>query len=186
MIGPRAGTSPPVATDSTPVRVAPAAASFTIDAMRPDDWDQVARIYAEGIATGDSTFETEVPTWERWDRDHVADLRLVARDGASVLGWAAASQVSIRYVYRGVVEVSVYVAEEARGRKVGEPLLRALVDAAEERGFWTVEAVVFVENTASAKMVRRCGFRKVGRRERLGEVRGRWRDVFLFERRRPD
>lgn len=93
--------------------------------------------------------------------------------------------MSIREVYRGVVECSVYVAEEARGRKVGEPLLLALLDAADAHGFWTVEAVVFVENVASAKMVRRCGFRKVGRRDRLGEVRGRWRDVYLFERRRP-
>lgn len=175
-----------MAINSSRAEAAPLAVSFTIDTMRPEDWDDVARIYAEGIATGDSTFETEVPTWERWDRDHVPDLRLVARDGARVLGWAAASRVSIRYVYRGVVEVSVYVAEEARGRKVGEPLLRALVDAADELGIWTVEAVVFVENTASAKMVRRCGFRKVGRRERLGEVRGRWRDVFLFERRRAE
>lgn len=162
------------------------AAPITIEPMRPGDWDEVAAIYAEGMATGDSTFESEVPSWERWDRDHLPELRLVARAGGRVLGWAAASQVSIREVYRGVVECSVYVAEAARGRRVGEPLLRALLDASDAQGYWTVEAVVFVENTASARMVRRCGFRKVGRRERLGEVRGRWRDVFLFERRRPD
>lgn len=169
---------------STPARPA-APADISIEPMRPDDWDRIASIYAEGIATGESTFETAVPSWERWNREHVPELRLVAREGDRVLGWSAASRVSIREVYRGVVECSVYVAEEARGRKVGEPLLLALLDAADAHGFWTVEAVVFVENVASAKMVRRCGFRKVGRRDRLGEVRGRWRDVYLFERRRP-
>lgn len=153
--------------------------------MEPADWDRVAAIYADGIATGDSTFETEVPSWERWDADHVPGLRLVARDGDRVVGWAAASRVSIREVYRGVVECSVYVADDARGSGVGEPLLRALIDAAGRAGIWTLEAVVFVENTASRRMVEACGFRLVGRRERLGELRGRWRDVYLMERRRP-
>jgi phosphinothricin acetyltransferase len=100
------------------------------------------------------------------------------------VGWAAASRVSVRDVYRGVAECSVYVAADARGG-VGEPLLNALVAAADDAGIWTLEAVIFVENTASRKMVEACGFRLVGRRERLGEVRGRWRDVFLMERRRP-
>ena len=102
------------------------------------------------------------------------------------MGWGAASRVSIRDVYRGVAEVSVYVAEEARGDGVGEPLLTSLADAAEEAGLWTLEAVVMQENTASAKMVEACGFRLVGRRERLGSLHGRWRDVLLFERRRAE
>ena len=156
-----------------------------IDDMRPSDWGRVSEIYAEGIATGDSTFETEVPSWEAWDADHLPDLRLVARDGERVVGWAAASRVSIREVYRGVAEVSVYVSEEARGRNAGEALLRALIDAADAGSIWTLEAVVIVENEASARMVEACGFRLVGRRERLGCLRGRWRDVLLYERRRP-
>ncbi len=102
-----------------------------------------------------------------------------------MLGWAAASRVSVRDVYEGVVECSVYVGEDARGRGVGEMLLPALIDAADAAGVWTIEAIVFVENEASAKMVRDAGFRLVGRRERLGQVRGEWRDVLLFEHRRP-
>lgn len=157
-----------------------------ITPLRAEDWPRVAEIFAEGIATGDSTFETEVPSWERWDADRIPGLRLVARDGGRVIGWAAASRVSVREVYRGVAECSVYVAREARDSGVGEPLLRALIDAANGAGIWTLEAIIFVENTPSRRMVEACGFRQVGRRERLGEVRGRWRDVFLMERRRPD
>ena len=157
-----------------------------IGPMVRSDWEEVAEIYAEGIATGDATFETEVPSWERWDADHLTDLRLVARDGDGVAGFAAASRASIRDVYRGVAECSVYVARDARGSGVGEPLLRALIAAADDAGYWTLEAVVFVENAPSRAMVEACGFRLVGRRERIGEVGGRWRDVFLFERRRPD
>jgi L-amino acid N-acyltransferase YncA len=157
-----------------------------IESMRPDDWGAVERILAEGIATGDSTFETETPSWEDWDADHLREMRLVAREDGEVLGWAAASRISVRDVYRGVVECSVYVARDARGRGVGEALLPALLEAAAAAGVWTVEAIVFVENEASARMVRYAGFRLVGRRERLGEVDGRWRDVLLFEWRRPD
>ncbi len=152
--------------------------------MAPADWDRVAEIFAEGIATGDSTFETEVPSWERWDRDHLPEPRLVARLDGRVVGWGAANRTSIRHVYRGVAEVSVYVAEEARGEGVGEPLLTALAEAAHDAGLWTLEAIVIDGNDASAKMVEACGFRLVGRRERLGELRGRWRDVLLYERRR--
>ena len=156
-----------------------------IAAMGPADWDRVAEIFAEGIATGDSTFETEVPSWEDWDRDHLPEPRLVARLDGRIVGWGAANRTSVRDVYRGVAEVSVYVAEEARGEGVGEPLLNALAEAAHETGLWTLEANVFAENTPSARMVQACGFRLVGRRERLGELNGRWRDVLLFEHRGP-
>jgi L-amino acid N-acyltransferase YncA len=156
---------------------------IAIEEMRPDDWGRVAEIYAEGIATGLSTFETEVPTWERWDRDHLEEGRLVARADGEVLGWAALTRVSIREVYRGVAEASVYVAAEARGRGVGEDLIEALVESAEACGIWTVEAVVFPENEASVAMLEEAGFRIVGRRERLGQRDGRWRDVLLLERR---
>ncbi|HMN99100.1 MAG TPA: N-acetyltransferase family protein [Miltoncostaeaceae bacterium] len=155
-----------------------------IGVMRQTDWPCVAEIFAEGIATGDSTFETELPTWERWDRDHLAEPRLVARIDGRIVGWGAANRTSIRDVYRGVAEVSVYVAREARGAGVGEPLLTALAEAAHDSGLWTLEAVVLDGNAASARMLESCGFRLVGRRERIGELRGRWRDVLLYERRR--
>ena len=156
---------------------------ITIEEMRPEDWDRVAAIYAEGISTGLSTFETEVPPWERWDRDHLDEGRLVARADGEVVGWAALSRVSIRDVYRGVAEASAYVATDARGGGVGEALLEALVEAAEAAGIWTVEAIVFPENGPSVSMLEQTGFRVVGRRERLGRRDGRWRDVLLLERR---
>ena len=156
-----------------------------ITPMEPADWPAVRDIYAEGIATGQATFEAEPPTWEAWDRAHRADCRLVARAGDDLVGWAAVSPVSERRVYRGVAEVSVYVAERARGRGVGRTLLDALVAASEAAGIWTLQAGVFPENEASVALHRRCGFREVGRQERLGRMRGVWRDVLLLERRSP-
>ncbi len=151
--------------------------------MRPEDWPAVSTIYMEGIAAGDATFETEVPPWEQWDRVHLGICRLVARWGSEVVGWAALTPVSGRCVYAGVAEVSVYVDEALRGRGIGVQLLRALVRASELEGIWTLQAGIFPENEASVRMHERCGFRLVGRRERLGKVNGRWRDVLLLERR---
>jgi L-amino acid N-acyltransferase YncA len=159
--------------------------SIRVEPLRPEHWAQVAEIYAEGMRTGNSTFETEVPSWERWDENHLAGHRLVARDGDELLGWAALSRVSIRDVYEGVAECSVYVSEAARGRGVGELLLEALARSADAGGIWTLEAIVFPENEASVAMLESCGFRVVGRRERLGKLRGEWRDVLLLERRGP-
>ena len=153
--------------------------------MRPGDWDDVAAIYAEGIRTGNATFETEVPCFEVFDERHLREGRLIARDGDEVLGWATLSRASVREVYRGVAECSVYVAEAARGRGVGEALLGALEEGADAAGIWTLEAVVFPENEASVAMLESCGFRVVGRRERLGRLGGEWRDVLLLERRGP-
>ncbi len=158
---------------------------IAVEPMARDDWDAVAAIYAEGIRTGDATFETEVPSWEVFDERHLPDHRLVARDGDGVLGWAALSRASVREVYQGVAECSVYVGEAARGRGVGELLLEALARSADGGGIWTLEAVVFPENEASVAMLESCGFRVVGRRERLGKLRGEWRDVLLLERRGP-
>jgi L-amino acid N-acyltransferase YncA len=154
-----------------------------IDPMSPADWETVARIYAEGIATGNATFAAETPAWEAWDRAHRRDCRLVARSGESVLGWAALSRVSDRGAYAGVAEVSVYVSSAARGRGVGTLLLEELVRASEEAGLWTLQAGIFPENAASIALHRRCGFRAVGVRERIGRQGGVWRDVALFERR---
>lgn len=151
--------------------------------LRRDDWPAVAAIYAEGIATGDATFETAVPAWEAWDAAHLPAPRLVADVDATVVGWAALAPVSARPVYAGVAESSVYVAAAARGRGLGRTLLAALVDGALAAGLWTLQAGIFPENAASLALHERAGFRLVGRRERIGQVHGRWRDVLLLERR---
>jgi len=156
---------------------------LAIDGLRSEDWEQVRAIYLEGIATGHATLETTAPPWEKWDADHLRQPRLVARDGSTVLGWAALSPVSGRCVYGGVAEVSVYVAAEARGRGVGRALLERLIPASEDEGIWTLQAGVFPENEPSLALHRRCGFRVVGRRERLGKLGTTWRDVVLLERR---
>lgn len=156
-----------------------------IDQMHERDWPSVRAIYAEGIATGNATFETETPAWEAWDEAHRPDCRLVARAGDRIVGWAALSPISGRCVYGGVAEVSVYVAAAARGRGIGKGLLIALVEASEQAGVWTLQAGIFPQNVASIAIHRACGFRKVGVRERLGQLNGVWRDVVLMERRSP-
>ena len=150
--------------------------------LRSDDWPAVRAIYEEGIRGGDATFETETPSWERWDAAH-AELRFVAERDGSVVGWAALSPASARHCYRGVGEVSVYVAEAARGSGLGRELLDRLVELSEQSGYWTLTAGVFPENQASLRLHKSCGFREVGFRERLGELSGVWRDVILLERR---
>ena len=151
--------------------------------MQPDDWPGVARIYAEGIATGDATFETEVPTFEQWDGSHLAEHRLIAERDGAIAGWAAVSGVSERCVYGGVVENSVYVAEEFHGQGVGRELLQALIASTEAAGIWTIQTGIFPENEASLILHQRVGFEIVGRRKRLGKLNGVWRDVLLLERR---
>ncbi|HEY9502578.1 MAG TPA: GNAT family N-acetyltransferase [Pyrinomonadaceae bacterium] len=151
--------------------------------MAPRDWEQVRSIYLEGIATGHTTFETVAPSWEKWDAGHLQVARLVAREGDRVLGWAALSAVSSREVYRGVAELSVSVGRESRGRGVGRALLEALIAESERNGIWTLQASIFPENVASVKLHLRCGFREVGRRERIAKLNGVWRDTLLFERR---
>ena len=151
--------------------------------MTSDDWPTVKAIYAQGIATGDATFETSVPVWERWSGEHLEAGRLVAVLDDQVVGWAALSPVSDRCVYAGVAEVSVYVAAGGQGRGIGRQLLTALAGLAEAVGFWTLQAGIFPENQASIALHEKCGFRVVGRRERLGQLAGRWRDVMMLERR---
>lgn len=157
--------------------------SCVVDRMKPGDWDQVRSIYIEGIESGNSTFETDAPAWERWDQEHLQFARLVMRDEDQILGWAALAPVSKRKVYRGVAEVTVYVTESARGRSIGRALLEALIAESERNGIWTLQASIFPENTASVKLHLRCGFREVGRRERIAVLNGVWRDTLLFERR---
>jgi L-amino acid N-acyltransferase YncA len=154
-----------------------------IGPMQARDWPAVRTIYEEGIATGNATFEADAPLWEAWNAAHLTTGRLVARDGERIVGWAALSPVSSRCAYAGVAEVSVYVAADARGRGIGKALLCALIEASEHAGIWTLQAGIFPENTGSIALHKSCGFRVVGRRERLGRMDDVWRDVMLLERR---
>jgi phosphinothricin acetyltransferase len=155
----------------------------SIQKMTSEDWPAVREIYREGIASGQATFETEPPPWEEWDADHLEECRLVARLDGEVVAWAALSPVSGRCVYAGVAEVSVYVTSSAGGRGIGKALLARLIEESEACGIWTLQAGIFPENEASLRLHRSCGFREVGRRERLGRIGGAWRDVVLMERR---
>jgi len=162
--------------------------TVTVRTMTAADWPDVERIYREGIATGNATFEASPPSWEEFDREKVAEPRLVAVEDGAVVGWAAASRVSSRCVYEGVLEHSVYVAEAARGHGVGRVLLDAFLRAAEAAEVWTVQSGVFPENEPSLALHRELGFRTVGTRERVGKMgygpyAGEWRDVVMIERR---
>jgi L-amino acid N-acyltransferase YncA len=156
---------------------------LSIEPLLAADWPAVRAIYLEGLASGNATFETEAPSWEEWDKNHLSFARLAARDTGTVLGWAALNPVSRRQVYAGVAEVSVYVGAASLGRGIGRLLLEALVRESESHGIWTLQAGIFPENTASIVLHERCGFREVGRRERIGKLKGRWRDTMLLERR---
>ena len=156
---------------------------MTLRSLAPSDWAEVSAIYRQGIATGNATFETEPPDWTTWDKAHMDACRLLAAEGDAVLGWAALTPVSSRCVYQGVAEVSVYVAEGARGRGVGAKLMAALIPASEAAGIWTLQAGIFPENRASIALHLKFGFRIIGQRERVGKMDGRWRDVALLERR---
>ena len=159
------------------------ARAIEIRDLRPLDWPEVVRIYEDGIATGDATFEIGPPTWERWDAAH-PEIRVAAELDDRVAGWCALSPVSERACYRGVAEESVYVAPWAQGCGVGRALLDEVIARAEAAGIWTLEAGIFPENKPSLRLHLGCGFRLVGVRERLGRsADGTWRDVLLLERR---
>jgi phosphinothricin acetyltransferase len=145
------------------------------------DWPAVAAIFADGIATGQATLETTVPSWEEWDAAHLPTHRLVAEVDGMVAGWSAVLPYSRRAVYRGVGEESVYVAERARGRGLGRALLEAVIESARMGGLWTLQAGIFPENEPSLALHRALGFREVGTRERIGMLDGAWRDVVLLE-----
>ena len=156
---------------------------LVVDAMRAEDWPAVREVYAEGIVTGQATFEAHAPSWERWDADHLRDCRLVVRRDGRVIAWAALAPVSNREVYRGVAEMSMYVAAAERGSGVGRTLGEALVEASERAGIWTLDGWIFPENEASLALCESFACRVVGLRERLGKMGDRWRDVVLVERR---
>ncbi len=164
--------------------------AIRIRSLEPADWAAVQAIYREGIATGDATFEAEPPDWDTFTRTRIDHPRLVAVRDHIVVGWAAATPVSARDVYRGVIEHSLYIAASARGSGVGTVLLDAFVIAAEQAGYWTIQSSIFPENTASLALHERAGFRRIGHRERIalmtyGPSAGRWRDTVLIERRSP-
>ncbi len=154
-----------------------------IEEMTNSDWPAVEAIYREGIESGDATFETKTPSWERFDTGHLHEGRLVAKSGDTLVGWVALTPVSSRCVYRGVAEISIYIKASARGQGVGKALLKAAIDRSERVGLWTLQAGIFPENMSSLALHRNCGFRMVGYRERIGQMNGHWRDVVLMERR---
>ena len=158
----------------TPSEIAP---------MMEKHWEAVRKIYAQGIATGNATFETLVPEWAEREARHLTACRLIAQSGNEIVGWAALSAVSSRQVYRGVADVSVYIAESARGQGIGSALLAALIAESERNGVWTLQAGILAENAVSIHLHEKAGFRTVGRRERIACLDGRWRDTVLMERR---
>ena len=151
--------------------------------MLPEHWPKVSKIYKEGIITGMATFEKEIPCWEDWDSKHFKVCRLIASINQDIVGWAALSPVSSRCVYGGVGEVSVYVGREFRGNQIGEKLLKKLIIESEKNGLWTIQSGIFPENITSVKLHEKVGFRKIGYREKIGELDGIWKDNILFERR---
>ena len=156
---------------------------LSIRPMIAIDWDSVAKIYEEGIATGFATFETKIPSYESWDASHMEKCRLVAELNGKIIGWAALSPVSSRCVYGGVAEVSVYISKDARGQGVGKQLLKNLIIESEREGLWTLQSGIFPTNTGSIKLHEAVGFRHIGKRERVGKLNGQWIDNVLFERR---
>jgi L-amino acid N-acyltransferase YncA len=168
---------------------------ITIRDMTKSDWNAVSRIYQEGIQTKIATFQQDTPDYEKWDREHLSACRFVAVDGDNeievdggkgsfVVGWAALTPVSSRCVYQGVAEVSVYVANQAKGRGIGKALLLRLIEASEAVGIWTLQSSIISTNEASIRLHERCGFRRIGYRERIAQdLDGVWQNVVMLERR---
>lgn len=154
-----------------------------IEPLHKKHWPRVRTIYEEGIATGQATFVPAAPGWEEWDEGHLAHSRIVALLNGEVVGWAALSPVSKRPHYAGVAEVSVYVGAGARGKGIGRALLAELVRLSEAHGIWTLQSSIFPENTASVRLHEAQGFRLMGRRERIAQDKGVWRDTIIMERR---
>lgn len=158
--------------------------SFEIREMEKDDWSKVAEIYREGILTANATFQTQVPTYEEWDNNHINSCRLVAVLEDDVIGWIALSKVSNKCVYLGVAEVSIYISKNYRGKGIGTKLLNNLIKVSEENGFWTLQSFVIDENIASISLHKKCEFRILGIRERIAKAsNGLWHDVIVMERR---
>ncbi|PQB05262.1 GNAT family N-acetyltransferase [Aureitalea marina] len=157
---------------------------MNIRASHREDFKDIARIYAEGLDTGVASFETEIPDWNTWNEKFLPACRYVVETKDKlVVGWCALSAVSKREVYKGVAEVTIYIAEEARGQGVGKALLSHLIKSSEQEGFWTLQAGIFPKNQASLALHKQCGFRVIGIRERPAQRNGKWYDNVLMERR---
>jgi Sortase and related acyltransferases len=157
--------------------------NIEIKTITAEAWPEVAKIYTQGIATRNATFQQKAPEWEEWDAAHRPDCRLMAVLEDKVVGWAALSKVSGRCVYSGVAEVSIYIDEQFRGQGIGNVLMEALIDESEKNGIWTLQAGIFPENKASIRLHESQGFRVIGIREKLGQMDGNWRNVAMLERR---
>lgn len=158
--------------------------NYQIDPMKTSDWDQIRKIYLDGIKTGLATFQTTAPEWNEWDQGHVKSCRIVARSGSSILGWAALSPTSSRCCYKGIGEVSIYISNACKGQGIGTALLKHLIYESEDNGFWTLQSAITRENQASLAMHAKCGFREIGFREKIAQMPdGTWHDVVLMERR---
>ncbi len=157
---------------------------YILEEMKVSDWEQLKEIYLEGISTGLATFQTEVPSWENWDKGHLNICRLVARSSDKVLGWAALSPISSRCCYEGVTEVSIYISQEHKGQGIGTAIMNELIKQSEKNGIWTLHSGIIRENAASLTMHKKCGFREIGIREKIAKMgNGEWHDVVLMERR---
>jgi L-amino acid N-acyltransferase YncA len=154
-----------------------------IKPLEPLHWKEVRRIYEEGLKTGNATFQTSAPEWDEWNKAHIQTSRIIAIENENIIGWAALTPVSSRCVYGGVAEISVYVSESARGKGIGKELLKSLIEDSEANGFWTLQAGIFPDNIASIKIHEATGFRVIGKREKIGQMNGHWRDTILLERR---
>ena len=150
--------------------------------MTQDHWEQVKKIYCEGIETGIATFQTEAPAYEQWNNSHLNFARLVACDEEKVLGWIALSSTSSRCVYSGVVEVSVYIGKDFRGKGIGKELMKEAIKQGEENGIWSFYSAIIKENIASIELHKKCGFREIGIREKIAKLsNGKWSDTVLME-----
>ncbi|WP_318937004.1 GNAT family N-acetyltransferase [Oceanobacillus halotolerans] len=156
---------------------------IVMDEMTKSDWPAVQAIYEEGIQTGNATFDTVAPTWEEWNAQHIASCRFVVREDDRVIGWIALSPYSTKRAYQGVAEVSIYISQHSAGKGIGRKLMEILIKESEASGFWTLQAGIFPENTASLTLHKKFGFEEVGIRKRIGKLNGVWRDVVLLERR---
>ncbi|MEM9922095.1 MAG: N-acetyltransferase family protein [Bacteroidota bacterium] len=156
---------------------------YTIRPLQQSDYSSVQRIYQAGIDTGQATFETQAPNWKEWDAKYLEQLRFVGEDAHGIVAWAALLPVSDRAVYRGVAEISIYVALDQQAKGIGSELMGHLITASERQGIWTIQANMFPENAASRRLHLRHGFREVGIRHKIAQQYGRWRDTLLMERR---
>lgn len=151
--------------------------------IKEDNFRAVMNIYQEGIDTGLATFETSIPSWHHWNKNHLPFARLIAQEGESILGWAALSPLSSRHVYRGVAEISIYIAQKSRGKGVGTFLLQNLILQSEQNHIWSLQASIHTANIRSIRLHKKCGFREIGYKERIGKLNDKWLDNMLLERR---